>query len=66
MLQSERIHIETEFEDRVQFILQDYQYLREDKPLFLECLKVEGTDLILQFTKALLATCRQLCYKTAM
>ena len=28
MLQSERIHIETEFEDRVQFILQDYQYLR--------------------------------------
>ena len=39
MMESNRIHIEVDLEDRIQFILKDYDYICNDKPHLMECFK---------------------------
>ena len=37
MMESTRIHIEVDLEDRIKFILKDYDYICKDKPHLMQC-----------------------------
>lgn len=37
MMESNRIHIEVDLEDRIKFILKDYDYICNDKPHLMQC-----------------------------